>query len=193
MERWTFEPGHSGAAFCARHMMVSWVRGSFGDVHGHLEFDADDPLNARVEAEIDATRIWSGEADRDAHLRAADFLDVENHPKITFSGSVSELIGETTYRVSGNLTIRGVTQPAILDVHYLGQWPTSYWEGDQDKGPISRAGFSAEARINRQDFGVAWNAPMDKGGLVVSNEVLITIDVEALKDSDMERAGLLTS
>ena len=190
MARWILEPGHTSAEFSARHMMVTWVRGHFKDVHGTLEFDPDDPLKSTVEVEIDASKIWSGDSDRDAHLRSADFLDVENFQKITFKGSVTEQLGQNHYTVTGELTIRGVTRPVTLDVSNFGQWPTPYWAGDEDKGPITRAGFTATARISRQEFGVSWNGTMDNGGVVVSNEVRITIDAEALLEADLERAGL---
>ena len=182
MAKWTFEPGHTAAEFAARHMMVSWVRGAFKDVHGHLEFDPADPASSSVEVEIDVKRLWSGDADRDGHLIAADFLDVDNHPKITFKGDEVSLDGENDFRVTGALTIRGVTKEATLDVRYLGQWPTPFWEDGVDKGPKIRAGFYASTSINRHDFGVNWNGQMDNGGLVVGNEIVITIDVEALLD-----------
>lgn len=106
MARWSFEPGHTEAAFRARHMMVTWVRGLLKDIHGTLDFDLDDPLAATFEAEIDATAIWTGEADRDAHLRAADFLDVENHPKMTFAGRFVERVGDSQFRAVGELINR---------------------------------------------------------------------------------------
>ena len=120
---------------------------------------------------IDARKIWTGEPDRDDHLRSADFLDVENHPEITFKGSQSEVIGANDYRVEGDLTIRGVTRKTVFDVRYLGSWGTPWWEDGEDKGPKTRAGFTAKARINRHDFGVSWSSGMEKGGLVVSNMV----------------------
>lgn len=180
MAKWTFEPGHTAAEFCARHMMVTYVRGHFKDVHGTLNFDLENPGNSSVEIIIDARKIWTGEPARDAHLRSADFLDVENFPEITFKGSQVVVIGEVDYRVAGELTIRGVTRGATLDVHYLGEWKTPWWEDGADKGPKTRAGFVARTSINRQDFGVSWNDTMDKGGIVVGNTLEITIDAEAI-------------
>ena len=182
MASWTFEPGHTAAEFRARHMMVTWVRGHFKDVRGTLQFDPEDPSGSSVEVEIDAAGIWSGEADRDAHLRNADFLDVENHPKITFKGGDVEVRSGHEYTVTGDLTIRGITRKVDLEVSYLGQWPTPWWEGGEDKGPKTRAGFVARTSINRHDFGVSWNAELDRGGLVVGNIVDITIDAEAILD-----------
>ena len=184
MAKWTFEPGHTAAEFCARHMMVTHVRGHFKDVHGTLDFDPDDPASSSVEVRIDARKIWTGEPARDEHLRSADFLDVENHPEIRFRSDQVVIIGEVDYRVTGTVTIRGVALPVTLDVHYLGQWQTPWWEDGVDKGPKMRAGFVAKTTINRNDFGVSWNATIDKGGLVVSDVVEITIDAEAiLEDS----------
>ncbi len=182
MAKWTFEPGHTAAEFCARHMMVTKVRGAFKDIHGSMEFDPEDIGNSSVEVVIDAAGIWSGEADRDDHLRHADFLDVENHPQITFRGDDVEVAGGHDFTVTGDLTIRGVTRKETLEVRFLGQWPTPWWEDGVDKGPKIRAGFVATTRINRHDFGVSWNGTLDRGGVVVGDTVDITIDAEALLD-----------
>ena len=180
MARWVFEPGHTAAEFCARHMMVTYVRGHFKNVHGSLVFDENDVASGSVEATIDARGLWTGESDRDAHLRSADFLDVERYPEIRFRGRVAQRLGALDWKVKGDLTIRGKTVPATLDVHYLGRWATPWWEGGVDKGPKIRAGFVATTTINRHDFGVSWNSTLDHGGLVVGEEVQITIDAEAI-------------
>jgi polyisoprenoid-binding protein YceI len=182
MAKWTFEPGHTAVEFSVRHMMVTWVRGHFKDVHGTMQFEPEDAAHSSVEVTIDARGLWTGEPNRDVHLKSADFLDVEHHPTITFRSNQVERTGCTHYQVTGDLTIRGVTRPATLDVQYLGQWATPYWEDGVDKGPIDRAGFLASTRVNRHNFGVSWNGALDKGGIVVGNEVLITIDVEALRE-----------
>ncbi|MBL1100317.1 YceI family protein [Streptomyces coffeae] len=180
--RWFFEPGHTGAEFKARHMMVTFVRGQFKNIEGFLEVDPEHPESARVEATIDATQVYTGQPQRDAHLRSADFFDVENHPTWTYSGtSVTQLSG-TEFDVDGELTVRGVTRPVLLRVNYLGQWDTPWWEGDKNLGPRRRAGFLATARVNRQDFGVSWNDTVDRGGVVVSDMVDLTIDIEAVLD-----------
>lgn len=184
MAKWTFEPGHTAAEFCARHMMVTYVRGHFKNVHGSLNFDPTNPAASSVEVTIDARKIWTGEPARDDHLRSADFLDAENFPEITFRGHQVEVIGEVDYRVTGKLTIRRATNPVTLDVHYLGQWQTPWWENGVDKGPKTRAGFVAKTSINRQDFGVSWNDTMDRGGIVVSNIIEITIDAEAILEDE---------
>lgn len=188
MAKWIFEPGHTAAEFRARHMMVTNVRGAFKNVHGTLEFDPVRPRLSSVQATIDTTGIWTGQPQRDAHLRSADFLDVENFPQITFTGDQVELSGDHDYLVTGDLTIRGVTRSVSLTVSYLGQWKTPWWEEEGgawvDKGPRLRAGFVATGEINRHDFGVSWNDTMDRAGVVVGDRVFITIDVEAVWESD---------
>jgi polyisoprenoid-binding protein YceI len=184
MAEWFFEPGHTAAEFCARHMMVTYVRGHFKNVHGKLVFDPENPRDSRVEVRIDAKSIWTGEPDRDAHLRSADFLDVEHYPEITFTGSKVGVVGDHDFVLSGQLTIRGVTRELVLEVRYLGQWQTPWWEDGVDKGPKTRAGFLAKTTINRQEFGVSWNSLLDKGGVVVGDIVEIRIDAEAI----LERA-----
>jgi polyisoprenoid-binding protein YceI len=177
---WTFEPGHTSAEFCVRHMMVTFVRGHFKDVHGTLEFDPAHPERSRMSVTIDAAKLWTGEAERDAHLRSADFLDVAKHPQITFSGHRVEALGASEYRMHGDLTVRGTTREIALRVTYLGQWETPWWEDGVDKGPKTRAGFVATTRIDRRDFGVSWNAPLANSGIVVGNDVEITLDAEAV-------------
>jgi polyisoprenoid-binding protein YceI len=180
--KWFFEPSHTGAEFRARHMMVAYVRGQFKNVHGSLEFDPDEPENARVEATIDATQVYTGQPQRDDHLRSADFFDVEHHPTWTFVGSRIHQLSATEFEVTGDLTVRGVSRPVTFDVTYLGQWETPWWEDDRDLGPRRRAGFAATTRIDRRDFGVSWNDVVDRGGVVVSAMVDVTVDVEAVLD-----------
>jgi polyisoprenoid-binding protein YceI len=180
MAKWAFEPGHTAAEFCVRHMMVTYVRGLLKNVRGALEFDPENPHDSSVDVTIDARGIWTGEPDRDAHLRSADFLDVDNNPTITFKGKEVEIIGEHDYTVIGELAIRGITRRVKMRVRYLGQWRTPWWEDGVDKGPKTRAGFAGSLVINRHDFGVSWNAPLDLGGMVVGNDVEITIDAEAI-------------
>jgi len=183
MAKWTFEPGHTAAEFSVRHMMVTYVRGHFKNVKGTLEFDPKNPGNILVKVTIDANKIWSGDTERDNHLRADDFLAVEQYPNITFAGSGQKVIGDHDYQVTGDLTIRGVTKKVMLAVTYLGQWPTPWWEDGKDKGPKTRAGFLAKTTINRHDFGISWDAPLDNQGVVVGDLVDITIDAEAILET----------
>jgi polyisoprenoid-binding protein YceI len=189
---WTFEPGHTEAAFRARHMMVTWVRGLFKDVHGHMEFDYEHPLSSTFEGEIDVTRIWTGEETRDGHLRSADFFDVESHPRMTFSGRISERIGDSHYKALTELTMRGVTREVPLDVAYLGQWEAPFWVGEENRGEMRRIGFEATTFINRHDFGVSWQDEIPGGGVVASNRIEIVIDVEAILLADLERTGAIS-
>jgi polyisoprenoid-binding protein YceI len=120
LARWFFEAGHTAAEFFVRHMMVTYVRGHFKNIRGQLNFDPANPQRSSVEIEIDASGLWTGEPDRDAHLRSADFLDVEHFKTITFRSREVSLLGDHDYPVLGDLTIRGVTRPCKLRVTYLG-------------------------------------------------------------------------
>jgi polyisoprenoid-binding protein YceI len=188
MATWVFEPGHTAAEFRARHMMVSWVRGHFKDVHGSLEFEPDNPGQLSIETIIEAHKLWTGEPQRDDHLRSTDFLDVGKHPAITFKSISSKCVGGNDYEVSGELAIRGISRPVVLEMHYLGKWRTPYWTDAGDAGPVTRVGFVGETRINRHDFGVNWNGQLENKGLVVSDEVFIKVDVEALLETEVKRA-----
>jgi polyisoprenoid-binding protein YceI len=183
MATWDFEPGHTAAEFCVRHMMVTWVRGHFKNIHGTLEFDPNDPATLSLKATIQAKELWTGEPQRDEHLRSADFLDVAQHPVITFQSSTSERVGGQDYKVTGDLTIRGMRRPVILDMTYLGKWRTPYNESQ-----VTRVGFAGKTRINRYDFGASWNSAMEGGGIVVGTEVLITLDVEAILGTELRSA-----
>jgi polyisoprenoid-binding protein YceI len=189
---WILEPGHTEAEFRAMHMMVTWVRGLFKDIHGTLEFDWDACLDSSFEGEIDATKIWTGEPVRDEHLRSADFFDVESHPLITFSGRFTERTGDTEFKAEADVTIRGTTLTVPLDVSYLGQWQTPWWVGDQNVGTIRRMGFEGRTRVNRHDFGVSWQDELPGGGRVVSDEVQVTLDAEAVHLGDLEETGAIS-
>ena len=172
-------------------MMVTWVRGAFKDVHGRLELDWDRCLEATFQGEIDASGIWSGEPARDAHLRSGDFLDVENHPKITFAGRALEWTGAASFHGEVDLTIRGVTRTLPLRVVYHGQWKTPFWLEGENKGEITRAGFEATTSMNRHDFGVSWQGELTGGGLTAGAQVDIVIDAEAMLLEDLERTGAI--
>jgi polyisoprenoid-binding protein YceI len=188
---WIFEPGHTEVGFRARHMMVTWVRGLFKDVHGRLEFDWDRCLESSFEGEIDATKLWTGEPDRDEHLRSADFFDVANHPKITFAGRLTRRSGATSFKASAEVTIRGNTREVEFDVDYLGEWRTPWWEGDENKGTMRRIGFEGRTTVNRHDFGVSWQDEIPDGGIVVSDEIDLVLDIEAIHQGDLEKTGAI--
>lgn len=163
-------------------MMVTWVRGHFKNVHGHLRFDPQNPTAASVEVELDAAGIWTGDPTRDDHLRSPDFLDAQQYPKITFKSRRVRAAEKNKIEVTGDLTIRGITKEVTLNAEYLGHWETPWWEDGVNKGPKTRAGFTATTKISRNDFKVSWNDKLDKGGVVVGDEVFITIDAEAIED-----------
>src|SRR5262249_29355888 len=160
MAPWVFEPGHTAAEFRAWHMMVCWVRGHFKDVHGTLDFDPDNPAQLEIDATLQVAKLWTGEPQRDDHLRSVDFLDAAQHAMITFKSTNSQCVSASDYKVSVDLTIHGISRPVVLDMHYSGKWSTSYWTDAGDMGPIARVGFVGEARLNRHDFRVSWNAPL---------------------------------
>jgi polyisoprenoid-binding protein YceI len=192
MTAWMLEPGHTEVEFRAMHMMVTWVRGLFKDIHGRLEFDWDTCLESTFEGEIDAAKIWTGEPVRDEHLRSGDFFDVAAHPLITFKGRFIERTGDTEFKGEADVTIRGVTRTVPLDISYLGQWKTPWWVGDRNAGTIRRMGFRGRTRVNRHDFGVSWQDHLPGGGRVVSDEIHLTFDVEAVHIGDLEETGAIS-
>jgi polyisoprenoid-binding protein YceI len=192
MPTWLFEPGHTEAEFRARHMMITWVRGLFKDIHGRLELDWDRCLDATFVGEIDAAGIWTGEPARDEHLRSADFLDTDNQPRISFTGHFIERTGGTTFKGEVELQIRGVPRTVPLDIHYLGEWKTPFWVGDENRGEMRRIGFEATAHVNRNDFGVDWQDELPGGGVVAGAEIDLVLDVEAIALADLEATGAIS-
>jgi polyisoprenoid-binding protein YceI len=188
---WILEPGHTEAEFRARHMMVTWVRGLFKNIRGTVEWGRESFESTTFQGRIDATGLWTGEPERDAHLRSADFFDVDNHPLISFEGRFTERIGDTHFRAVAELTMRGTSAEVPLHVSYLGQWETPFWVGDENRGTMRRIGFEATTLIERQDFGVSWNDELPRGGVVVSNQIDVTIDVEAILLEDLEATGAI--
>ncbi|HEX2092880.1 MAG TPA: YceI family protein [Longimicrobiaceae bacterium] len=173
---WTIDPAHSLVELTAKHMMITKVKGRFSGVTGTLVVDERNPDASRAEAEIDATTIDTGVEQRDAHLRSADFLDVENHPKLTFRSRRVEGVAREEgdrFRVVGDLTIRGTTREVVLDATYEGR--------GQDPWGGERVSFSAETRIDRRDFGLTWNQALETGGILVSNEIRISLEVQAVR------------
>jgi polyisoprenoid-binding protein YceI len=168
------DPAHSSAHFSVRHMMVTNVRGGFRSVKGTVAFDPENPAASTIEAVIDATSISTLDDQRDAHLRSADFLDVEKFPSITFKSTSIEPAGDDELKVTGDLTIHGVTRPVVLKV----EGPTS-----EEKDPWGnvRAGASATTKIKRSDFGLTWNAALETGGILVGDDLKIELDVSLVK------------
>jgi polyisoprenoid-binding protein YceI len=168
---WSIDPGHAEVAFVGRHFGLSKVRGRFAGVDGTVHVAAD-PTESTVDVTIDMASVQSGSADRDNHLRSADFFDVDNHPSARFHSTAIAFEG-THGTVTGDLTIKGVTQAVVLDVEYLG-YARDPWDND-------RAAFSATATVNREDWGLTWNMVLDSGGLVVSKQIKLEIDIELIR------------
>ena len=169
---WQIDPAHSNVSFSVRHMMVSNVRGEFTKVSGTVEGDEKTPTQAVINATIDATSINTREAKRDDHLKSADFLDVAKYPTITFKSKKIEPSGAGQFKVTGDLTLHGVTREVVLDV-------SDVTPPIKDPMGKTRAGAQATTKIDRKDFGINWSKTMDGGGLLVGNDVDISIDVEA--------------
>jgi len=181
MQKWEFESGHTEARFRARHMMVAWVNGLFKEIKGNIEFDTKTGDLGSFETEFDAASLWTGVKMRDDHLRSADFLDVKNHPKISFKSTKVTRVGGDQFKILGDITIRGITKEIELLGRYMGTWDTAFWVGDKNLGPVPRIGFEAKTQINRHDFKVSWQDHMDKiGGVVVSDTIYITIGIEGI-------------
>ena len=171
---WDLDPAHTSVQFSVRHLMVSNVRGEFAKTSGSVQADESDPAHAKIEATIDAASVSTRIEKRDTHLRSPDFLDVAKYPTITFASTKIEAAGSGHFKVTGDLTLHGVTRPVVLDV----QGPTPEIKDPWGK---TRAGAQATTTINRKDFGLIWNQTLDAGGVAVGDEVAITIDVEATK------------
>ena len=172
--QWQIDPAHSAAHFSVRHLMISNVRGEFTQLAGSAVINESDPSKSSVEITIQAASINTREPQRDEHLRSADFLDVANHPTLTFRSKRVEAVGTEDYKLIGDLTIRGVTREVAFDVD--GPTPAV-----KDPWGNVRAGITASAKINRKDFGVAFNAYTETGGMVVGDEVKITVDAELVQ------------
>jgi polyisoprenoid-binding protein YceI len=170
---WKIDPVHTSVEFAVRHLMIATVKGRFSGVSGIVKTDDQDPAKGEVEVTIDAASIDTREPQRDAHLRSADFFDVEQHPAITFrSRRVEDVRGET-FRLVGDLTMHGVTREVALEVTSHGR-AKDPWGGE-------RAGFSATAKVKRSDFGLTWNQLLETGGVAVGDEIKISIDAELVK------------
>jgi len=171
---WQIDPNHSAAQFAVRHMAISTVRGAFSKLSGSVQLDDKDITKSSVEVTIDAASVDTRVGDRDKDLRSERFFDVEKYPTLTFKSTKVEQTEPGKLKVTGDLTIHGVTKQVVLDV----EGPTA---PVKDPWGNQRAAANATTKINRQDFGVKWNAKMDSGGWVVGDDVAITIDVELVQ------------
>ncbi len=179
---WKIDPAHSSAQFSVRHMAISTVRGAFSKVNGVIALDDKDITKSTVDVTIDVTTVDTREPGRDNDLRSDKFFDVAHFPTMTFKSKKVEQVSPGKLRVTGDLTIRGTTKEVVLDV----EGPTA---PVKDPWGNQRAAATATAKVNRQDFGVKWNATMDNGGVVVGDDVNITIDVEMIKQAPPKSAN----
>lgn len=175
---WQLDTAHSHVQFTVKHMMISKVRGQFDKFEVSVEFNEQDPALSSVEARIDAASINTNDAQRDAHLKSPDFLDAENYPYITFTSKRIEKVGENHGRITGDLTIRGITKEVVLDVEYAGQLRNPWG--------MMVAGASARTKVNRKDWGLTWNQALETGGLLVGEEITIDIELELVKQPEDE-------
>ena len=175
---WKIDPAHSQIQFSIRHMMISNVRGRFENFTGVVEFDEQDPIHSTVDIQIEAASVNTREARRDGHLRSPDFFDADKYPYLTFKSKRVEKTDATHGRVVGDLTIRDIAKEVVLDVEYSGQ-AKSPW------GAIS-AGFDATTKINRKDWDLTWNVALETGGVLVGDEINVSIELEIIKQAEVQ-------
>ena len=173
---YTIDPTHSRIGFVARHAMVTKVRGSFNEFAGTGHLDLDNPSKSRIDLTIQTASIDTRNADRDAHLRSNDFFDMETYPQIRFVSTATDPVDSDHYRVTGDLTIKGVTKPVTVEFEYTGAAVDPY--GNQ------RVGFEGTTTINRKDWGVSWNAALEAGGVLVGEKVVLEFEVSAIRTPD---------
>lgn len=173
---YALDPTHSRIGFVARHAMVTKVRGSFNEFEGTGFFDPEDGARSHLRLTVKAASIDTRNDDRDAHLRSNDFFDMAEYPEISFVSTEVDQLDETNYRVTGDLTIKGVTRPVTVDFEYTGSSVDPYEN--------LRIGFEGQARVNRKDWGVNWNAALEAGGVLVSETVTLEFDVSAIRTDE---------
>ncbi|MEK7256257.1 MAG: YceI family protein [Bacteroidota bacterium] len=171
--KWVIDPSHSEITFRVKHLMITNVKGEFRKFNAEINAAGTDFTTASVRATIDAASIFTNEENRDTHLKSADFFDVENHPELTFEGTSFKNTGGDDYKLTGNLTIKGITNPVTFDVEFGGI--------NKDPWGNEKAGFSLTGKINRKDWGLNWNAALETGGVLVGEEVKIGAEVQFVK------------
>jgi len=172
---WTLDPAHTRIGFVARHAMVTKVRGSFNEFEGTAVLDGANPANSHAEVTIKAASIDTRNAQRDEHLRSNDFLAMQEHPEITFTSTGARQVDDTTFELTGDLTIRGVTKSVTI--------PFTFEGAAKDPFGNLRAGFEGSVPINRKDWGVTWNAALEGGGVLVSDRVPLEFEISAIKNA----------
>lgn len=172
---YTLDPAHTRIGFVARHAMVTKVRGAFNEFEGDARLDGTDPANSSVRVSIKAASIDTRNAQRDEHLRSNDFLDMETYPEITFVSTGVRQTGEASFDVTGDLTVKGVTNSVTI--------PFTYEGAATDPFGNVRVGFEGAVTINRKDYGVTWNAALETGGVLVSDKIVLEFEVSAIKNA----------
>lgn len=178
---WVADPGHSTIGFTARHAMVAKVGGTFDDFEVRIHADAEDPEQSTVTVRIGAASVNTRNAQRDEHLRSADFLDVAAFPDITFTSTSVEEVDDMAFMITGELTIRDVTRTMVVPVDFTGV--------AKDPFGVVRAGFEGRRRLNRRDYGLEWNLPLDTGGVLVSEKVEIVFEISAVRADALTDPG----
>jgi polyisoprenoid-binding protein YceI len=171
---YTLDPAHTRLGFVARHAMITKVRGQFNDFEGHAHIDFTDPAACSAEVTIQAVSVDTRNEQRDGHLRTNDFFDVPNNPEISYRSTAVEKVGDDTYRLAGDLTIRGVTNPVTIDFEFTG--------AAKDPWGNTRVGLEGHVVINRKDWGVNFNAALETGGVLISEKVTLEIELSLVKD-----------
>jgi polyisoprenoid-binding protein YceI len=177
---WKIDSAHSRVAFSVRHMMISNAHGQFNKVNGTVEFDEAQPTRSTVDVQIEAASIDTRDEKRDGHLRSPDFFDVAKYPYLTFKSRRVEVVDDSHGKLHGDLSIKDVTRPVVLNVEYSGQAKAPYG--------ITSAGFTATTKINRKDWGLNWNVALETGGVLVGDTVNISIELEIMKQGAPELA-----
>jgi polyisoprenoid-binding protein YceI len=180
MTRWSFDTAHSTIEFSVRHMMVTTVRGTFGGLQGFIDFDPSAPAAAYAEGTVETATVSTRDAQRDAHLRSADFFDVENHAHINFKSTAVQVVDAANAKVTGDLTIRGTTRPVTFDVEFFGT----------NKNPWGKtvAAFNATTKLQREDFGLTWNVALETGGVLVGKEVTLSLELQLIPAEELTTA-----
>ncbi len=173
--KWVNDPSHSELLFKVRHLMITNVKGEFRDFKVEVNSDDNDFSNAEVNVTIDASSVFTNNNDRDGHLKSADFFDIENHKELTFKSTKFEKVNDSEFKLTGLLTIKGIENEVTLDVDFGGTM--------KDPWGVEKAGFSLEGKINRKDWGLNWNAALETGGVLVSDEVSISGDIQFVKQN----------
>jgi polyisoprenoid-binding protein YceI len=179
--QWRFDPEHTRIGFSAKHAMITTVRGAFNDVDGVIDLDAENLTESRVTVRLKAASVDTRNEKRDAHLRSPDFFDVETYPEIVFVSSTVDEVEEGNFMVVGDLTIRDITKQVAIPIELLGV--------NRDPMGNLRAGFEATRRLNRRDYGLEWNLPLDTGGVLVSEKVTLEFEISAIKTEGDQPQG----